>query len=152
MCINDGVKGWVGQSLVPKPFSTKQGKIGLVNINGIFHFHSLWLKKLRHNICKKTTLSSSEVQDHRGKKILERKTSFSDRETLEQTYWHSNFPLSVVKLSNTSQTFMKLLTALKPSHDLVSVLHCLVSCIRPQLLSFLSHHYSQTLLNVCNAT
>ena len=33
--------------------------------------------------------------DCQGKKILERKASVSNRETLEQSYWHSNFPLSL---------------------------------------------------------
>ena len=31
--------------------------------------------------------------------ILERNTPFSDRETRERSYWHSNFPFTVDKLS-----------------------------------------------------
>ena len=48
--------------------------------------------------------------DCQGKKDPRKKKSFSNRETLEQSYWHSNFPLSVVKLLNISQPFMKVLT------------------------------------------
>ena len=61
--------------------------------------------------------------DHKGK-ILERKTSVSIRETLEQTHYHSNFPLPVSSSQthpDCSQNFWQ------PSGDLVSVLHSLVS-------------------------
>ena len=40
----------------------------------------------------------------------------------------------------------------QPSCDWVSVLHSLVFCILPRLLSFLGHHYSRTLRHLCNAT
>ena len=40
----------------------------------------------------------------------------------------------------------------QPTHDLVSVLRSLVSCILPRLLSFLGCHYSHVLCQLCNAT
>ena len=74
--------------------------------------------------------------------ILERNTSFSDKETLEQSYWHSNFPFTVDKLSTHPYCSRN---SWQPSRWLVSVLHSLVSCILPRLLSFLGRHYSSGL-------
>ena len=109
MCVNDGVKVWVGPSLVPKLFSTKQGKIGLVNINSIFHFIPCGCKN-----CDIMFVRRRHCLPRRFRITMERRSwkekLLSVTETLEQTYWHFNFPLSVVKLSNTSQMFMKLLT------------------------------------------
>jgi len=51
---------------------------------------------LRHIVAKIVFPGGSDRQETT---ILERNTSFSDRETLEQSYWHSNFPFTVDKLS-----------------------------------------------------
>jgi len=59
---------------------------------------------LRHFVTKIVFLGGF---DRQGKKTL----GSSDREILEQSYWHSNFLLPVVKLSNTSSPFFKLMTA-----------------------------------------
>ena len=74
--------------------------------------------------------------DHKGMTILERNTSFSDRETLEQSWWHSNCPFTVDKLSTHPDHSRN---SWQPSHDLVTVL---VSHILPRLLSFLGRHHS----------
>ena len=49
---------------------------------------------LRHIIAKIVLPGGSDCQEMM---VLERNTSFSDRETPEQSYWHSNF--TVDKLS-----------------------------------------------------
>jgi len=46
----------------------------------------------RHIVAKVVFLGSS---DRKETTILEGNTSFSDRETLEQSYWHSNFPFTL---------------------------------------------------------
>jgi len=47
---------------------------------------------LRHIVTKIVFPGGSDRQETM---ILERNTSFSDRETLEQSYWHSNLPFHV---------------------------------------------------------
>ena len=84
--------------------------------------------------------------DRQGTTILERNTSFSNRETLEQSCWHSNCPFMVEKLSTQTRN------SWQPSRDLVSVLHSLVSCTLSRLLSFLGRHYSRVLRHFRKAT
>ena len=59
---------------------------------------------LRHFVANITFLGGPDCQ---GKRIQERKASFSNRETLEQYYSYSNFPLLVVKLSKHIPTVHK---------------------------------------------
>ena len=59
---------------------------------------------LRHFVAKIVFLGGF---DRQGKKTLES----SDKEILEQSYWHSNFLLPVVKLTNTLSLLFKLVTA-----------------------------------------
>jgi len=67
---------------------------------------------------------------------------------LEQSYWHSMFPMSVVKLPNTSECSQN---SWQPSRDLVSVLCSLVSYILPLItqLSWLPLFLCITLLTQC---
>ena len=87
---------------------------------------------LRHFVAKTVFPRGSDRQETT---ILERNTSFSDRETLEQSCWHSNCPFTVDKLSTHPDRFQN---SWQPSRALVSVLRSLVSCILPRLLSILS--------------
>ena len=87
--------------------------------------------------------------DRQGTTILERNTSFSDRETLEQPCWHSNCPFAVDKLSKHPDHSRN---SWQTSRDLVSVLRSLVSCTLPWLLSFLGRHYSRVLRHFHKAT
>ena len=68
---------------------------------------------------------------------MERNTSVRVRETLEQSYWHSDFPLPIDMLTNTSRLFTNFLTAFLWCS---SSLRCLVSCTPPRLLSFHGRH------------
>ena len=86
---------------------------------------------LRHIVAKIVFPGGSDRQETT---ILERNTSFSDRETLEQSCWHSNCPFTVDKLSTHPDRSRN---SWQPSRDLVSVLRSLVSCTLPRLLSFL---------------
>ena len=81
--------------------------------------------------------------------ILERNTSFCNRETLEQSYWHSNCPFMIDKFSTHPDRSRN---SWQPSHDLISVLHSFVTCILPRLLSFLGHHYSRVICHFRKAT
>ena len=67
---------------------------------------------------------------------------------LEQSYWHSMFPLSVVKLPNTSECSQN---SWQPSRDLVLVLCSLVSYILPLItqLSLLPLFLCLTSLTQC---
>ena len=87
--------------------------------------------------------------DRQGVTILERNPSFSNRETLEQSCWHSNCPFTVDKLSTHPDHSWN---SWHPSRDLVTVLRSLVSCTLPRLLSFLGRHYSRVLRHFCKAT
>ena len=64
---------------------------------------------------------------------MERNTSVRVRETLQQSYWHSNFPRPIDMLTSTSRLFTNFLTAFVWCS---SRLRCLVSCTPPQSLSF----------------
>ena len=101
---------------------------------------------LRHFVAKIVFPAGS---NHQGTTILERNTSFSDRETLEQSWWHSNCPFTVDKLSTHPDCSQN---SWQPSRALVSVLRSLVSCILPRLLSILSRHYSRVLRHFHKAT
>ena len=101
--------------------------VGLVN--DLFYFRSLRLQTLWRNVCRKVIsdiMWSVQLQWHMimlswgislrrlsSLEILIVKKRRSRKKNLFQSYWHSNFrfPLSIVKLSNTSQPFAKLLTA-----------------------------------------
>ena len=155
--------------LFPDHFSPHR-KIGLVN--GLFHFRSLQLQKLWCNACRNviwhrikcgTTVAQDNAilrhfvakmvflggSDHQETTILEKNTSFSDRETLDQSCWHSNGPFMVDKLSTHPDHSWN---SWRPSCDLVSVLRSLVSCTLPRLLSFLGRHYSRVLRHFRKAT
>ena len=60
---------------------------------------------LRHIVAKIVFPGGSDRQEST---ILERNTSVSDREALEQSYWHSNCPFTVDKLSAHPDPFPKL--------------------------------------------
>jgi len=91
---------------------------------------------LRHFVAK---IVFPRGSDRKGTTILERNTSFSDRETVEQSCWHSNCPFTVDKLLAHPDCSRN---SWQPSRDLVSVLCSLVSCTLPRLLSFPGRHYS----------
>ena len=80
-----------------------------------------------------------EVPNAKERRSTERNTSV--RETLEQSYWHSNFPLPIDTLTNTSRPFTNFLTAFSWCS---SPLHSLVSCTPPQSLSFHGRYYYVT--------
>ena len=80
--------------------------------------------------------------DRQGTTILERNTSFSDRETLEQPCWQSNCPFTVDKFWTQLDRSWN---SWQPSRALVSVLRSVVSGTLPRLLSFLGRHYSRVL-------
>ena len=75
--------------------------------------------------------------------ILERNTPFSDRETRERSYWHSNFQ-HILTVCETPDSLL--------ASWFQSRLASLFSCIQPRLLSFLGCHYSRVLRHFRKAT
>jgi len=137
------------------------GKIGLVN--GLFCFHSLQLQKLWHNVCRNVIYdiissvellwhtitpswdislqrwSSSEVSITKKRRSWKEKHPFIDRE-----YWSNLIGIHTFhcRLSSFQAHPDHSWNSWRPSRDLVSVLHSLVSWILPRSLSFLGFHYS----------
>jgi len=129
-------------SLVPRSFFATQGNIFLVN--GQFRFHSLQLQILWCSICS-AKCGTSVGHDNSVLRHFIAKIVFSEvpiakewwcrpcKEkplSLTEKLWHSNFPSSQTNPNCSRNSW-------KPSYDLVSVLHVLVSCILPWSLSSL---------------
>ena len=76
------------------------------------------------NAVLRQRLSSSEVLNAKERRSAKRNTSVCVRETLEQSYWHSSFPLPIDMLTTTSQPFMNLLTAVVHICVSESPVHC----------------------------